>query len=90
MGCLGLRAATSRLFGGCFLHFFCFCRFFKIVVVRRTLVARFAHVFFAAMSNALLLGVNVGVKAGGFCRHHWLSKWGRCMTMRMLPFQAIH
>jgi len=65
-----LIAAASRLFDGCFFHFFGFCGFFEIFVIRRTGFVWLAHVLITPMGNALLLGVNVGVKTGLFCSHH--------------------
>ena len=85
-----LCVAASRLFSRCFFRFLCLCSFFKIVVVRRAVGARLAHVFFAAMRDALLLGVNVGIKTGGFCSHHWLSKYGGCVATRMLRSHTSH
>jgi hypothetical protein len=47
-----------------FRSFFCFGGFCEVVFTRRTLFSRLSHGFLAAVGDAFLLGVNVGVKAG--------------------------
>ena len=55
-------------------QFFCFNGFCKVVFAGRVFVARMFHGLFAAMGDAFLLGMNVGVKAGWLAGHGLFSE----------------
>jgi len=61
------------LFSGCLLGL---GRFFEITLAGCAIAVRLTHVLVATASNALLLGVNVGIETGLFSSHGGLSKSG--------------
>ena len=81
--------AASRLLGRHLLGSFCLCCFFKIIGGRRAIIAWLAQVLLAAVGDAFLLGVNIGIKTGLFCSHDGLSTYEKSAPASARPGRVL-